>query len=187
MTIENNYHSDPSIKSDMGQHLQFLRCFSFICYHLSCSGPASGQHQLCPSAEPRGQHTLGRRQVGCLAHILATKPSSSTGIKQLQRAFTNKLYRIYRNICIYRALYNVSREIYRSEKECPNNLSLIQKHWQLSNRHIISNWWMRAQPAAASRCRHVPGSVWGGQSIWILVIHAYSAIDGWERPGLMSP
>ena len=51
----------------------------------------------------------------------ATKPSSSTGIKQLLRAFKNKLYRIYRDICIYRALYNVSQEIYRSEEECPLN------------------------------------------------------------------
>ena len=98
---------------------------SFICNNLSFSGPASGQHQLCPSAEPWGQHPLGRRHN---PQNLATKPSSSTGIKQLQRALKNKLYRIYRDICIYRALYNVSWEIYRSEKECPNNLSLIQKY-----------------------------------------------------------
>ena len=88
--------------------------------NLLFAGPASGQHQLCPSAEPWDQHPLGCRQVDQLGQNpqnLATKPSSSTGIKQLPRALKNKLYRIYRDICIYRALYNVSQDIYRSEKE----------------------------------------------------------------------
>ena len=83
--------------------------------NLLFAGPASGQHQLCPSAEPWGQHPLGRRRN---PQNLATKPSSSTGIKQLPRALKNKLYRIYRDICIYRALCKVSLKIYRSEKKC---------------------------------------------------------------------
>ena len=119
----------PSAMTGGKSSARFLSTFQFLkmrqspvlkvgCHKtLSFAGLASGKHQLCPPAEPRGEHPLGRRQVGHNPQNLATKPFSPTGIKQLPRALKNKVYRIYRNICIYRALYNVSREIYRSEKE----------------------------------------------------------------------
>ena len=62
--------------------------------HSSFAGPARGQHQLRASAEPRDQHPLGRRQVDRIRHnpqYLATKPSSSTGIKQPLRAFKKQI------------------------------------------------------------------------------------------------